>query len=110
MKINILKIDNAPDVCFTGELVASAADSDNEAMGSSYNGESGRRTKMTLYKTKRGKFVCHQVERTRWIGDRDRFSGKVCETSEDVKEFFGQRWLAKELYFKAGISNTLDVE
>jgi hypothetical protein len=109
MTINILKIDNAPNIRVTGELVAIAADSDNEAMGSSYNGETGRWTEMTLYKTKRGKFVCHQIERTRWIGERDRFSGKVCETSEDVKEFFGQRWLAKELYEKAGISNTLDV-
>jgi hypothetical protein len=110
MKIKILKIDNAPDVRFTGELVASAADSDNEAMGSSYSGESGRWTEMTLYKTERGKFVCHQIKRTRWFRERTLFSGKVCETPEDVKEFFGHRWLAKELYCDAGISDTLDVE
>ncbi|PCS23019.1 hypothetical protein BTN49_1347 [Candidatus Enterovibrio escicola] len=37
-----LDIDNAPNVRFTGELVANAANSDNQAIGSSYNGQTGR--------------------------------------------------------------------
>jgi len=110
METFTLEIDNAPSVRFTGELVASAASSDNQAMGSSYSGQTGRWTELALYKTKGGKFICHQVGRTRWQGERDRFSGKVCETLEEVKEFFGHRWLAKELYSEAGIDDTVEVE
>ena len=110
METFTLEIDNAPSVRFTGELVASAASSDNQAMGSSYSGETGRWTELALYKTKGGKFVCHQVGRTCWQGERDRFSGKVCETLEEVKEFFGHRWLAKELYAEASIDDAVEVE
>ena len=110
METFTLEIDNAPSVRFTGELVASAASSDNQAMGSSYSGQTGRWTELALYKTKGGKFICHQVGRTRWQGERDRFSGKVCETLAEVKEFFGHRWLAKKLYAEASIDDTVEVE
>ena len=95
-----LEISNAPNVRFTGELVASTASSDNQAMGF-YSGQPGCWTELALYKTKGGKFVCHQAERTSWQGERDRFSGKVCEALEEVKEFFGQGWLARDLYSEA---------
>ena len=105
-----LDIDNAPSIRFTGELVASAASSDNQAMGSSYSGQTGRWTELALYKTKGGKFICHQVGRTRWQGERDRYSGKVCESISEVFEFFGHRWLAKELYEEAGIEDVTIVD
>jgi len=110
METFTLDIDNAPSVRFTGELVASAASSDNQAIGSGYSGQTGRWTELALYKTKGGKIICHQVGRTRWQGERDRFSGKVCETLAEVKEFFGHRWLAKELYAEASIDDAVDVE
>lgn len=110
METFTLEIDNDPSIRFTGELVASAASSDNQAMGSSYSGQTGRWTELALYKTKGGKYICHQIGRTRWQGERDRFSGKVCETLAEVKEFFGHRWLAKDLYAEASIDDAMDVE
>jgi hypothetical protein len=110
METFTIEIDNAPDIRFTGELLASTYSSCNQAMGSSYSGQPGRWTELDLYKTKGGKYICHQVGRTQWQGERDRFSGKVCETSEEVKEFFGHRWLAKELYAKAGIDTAVEIE
>lgn len=104
MKTFTVKIDKAPSIRFAGKLTASAASSDNKAMGSSYSGHAGRWTELELYESKGGKFVCHQVARTLWQGERDRFSGKVCETLEEVKDFFGHCWLASELYAKAGIA------
>lgn len=98
-----LEIDNAPSLRFTGERVASAAGYDNQAMGSSSSALYCRWTELELYKTVEGKFICHQVGRTRWIGERDRFSGKVCDTVDEVIDFFGHGWLAKELYEDAGI-------
>lgn len=105
-----LEIYNAPNLRFTGELVAHAASSDNQAAGSYYSGQTGCWAELTLYKTVGGRFVCYRADRTRWQGDRDRCSGKVCETLEDVKEFFGHGWLAKELYYGANIEDVADVE
>ena len=110
METFILELDNAPNIRFTGERVASAASSENSGMGRRYSGQAGRWTELKLYKTKGGKFVCHEIGRTIWQGERDRFSGKVCETEEEVKEFFGYRWLAKELYSEAGIDDSVEVE
>lgn len=110
METFTLDIDNAPKIRFTGELIGSAASSDNQAMGSSYSGQTGRWTELCLYKTKGGKYICHQIGCTRWEGERARYSGEVCETLDDVKTFFGHRWLAKELYDDAGIDYAVDVE
>lgn len=110
METFTLEIDNEPNIRFTGELMACAVSSDNQAMGSNYSGQTGRWTELELYRTKGGKFICHQVGRTRWQGERDRFSGKVCETLEEVKEFFGYRWLAKVLYSEAGIDDAVEVD
>ena len=107
----IIEIDNAPSIRFTGELVASVASSDKKSAGSRYSGLEGIWTELVLYKTKGGKFICHKINRTLWRQfDRDHFSGKVCENTEEVKEFFGRCWLAKELYAEAGIDDVVDVE
>lgn len=110
METFTLEIDNQPNIRFTGELIASASSTDNQAVGSSYSGQTGRWTELALYKTQGGKYICHQVGRTRWQGEQDRFSGAVCENTEEVIEFFGHRWLAKELYEYAGICDAINVE
>ncbi len=60
-------------------------------------------SKLRLYRTQGGKYICEQVGRTQWQGEHDRHSGAVCETEAEVQEFFGHGWLAKELYDRAGI-------
>lgn len=110
MDIITIEIDNAPDIRFSGELVAKASSSDDQAMGRHYSGQTGRWTELYLYRTAGGRYVCHQIGRTRWQGERDRHSGAVCDTLEEVIEFFGHRWLAKELYAEAGIDAALTVD
>lgn len=110
METITLEIDNAPNIRFTGEEIARTSSSPDLAMGSNYSGQTGRWTELALYRTKGGKYVCEQIGRTRWQRERDRFSGKVCETLEEVKEFFGHRWLAKELYAEAGIDDTVEID
>jgi hypothetical protein len=100
METYTLDIDNEPNLRFNGELLASIA-SDNEA---------GRWTELELYRTQAGKFVCHQVGRTQWDGEVDRYTGKVCDTLQEVKDFFGHRWLAKQLYESASIEDVIDVD
>lgn len=96
-------VDNQPNIRFNGELVASAQSSDNNAMASSYSGSPGCWTELNLYLTAGGKYVCHKIERTKWVGSRDHHSAVVCDNVGDVIKFFGHGWLAKELYDTAGI-------
>jgi hypothetical protein len=79
-------------------------------MGSSYSGSTGRWTELRLYKTKSGKYICSCVGRTRWQGEHDRFSGSVCDSIDEVISFFGNGWLAKELYEEAKIDASIEIE
>jgi hypothetical protein len=109
METFTLKVDNAPSLRFTGELLAEAISS-GESNRKSYSGDPGRWTVLELYKTIGGKFVCHQIGRSVREGERNRFSSKVCETHDEVIAFFGHRWLAKELYDEAGIDDVVEVD
>lgn len=109
MKQRIIKVDGEPDIRFTGELIATA-NSDSDRQSPYYSGSAGRWTELTLYKTQGGKFVCSQVGRTQWMGERDRHAGKVCQTEAEVIEFFGHGWLAKDLYDEAGIDYAINVD
>lgn len=105
-----IRRDNAPNIKFSGELVASTSSSANNASGSNYSGSAGRWTELYLYKTKGGKYICSSIGRTQWQGERDRFSGEVCDDLAGVVGFFGQGWLAKDLYEEAGIDASISVE
>jgi hypothetical protein len=102
METTTLTIDHAPNIRFAGERLASASTKHNES-------DAGRWTELNLYKTSSGRYVCHQIGRTQWEGEQDRYSGKVCDTEAEVIEFFGHRWLAKELYEDAGIEDVQTV-
>lgn len=109
METFTLSIDNAPDLRFTGELIAENSSSANNAR-SDYSGSTGRWTELALYRTIGGRYICHQIGRTQWQGEHDRYSGKVCETEAEVIAFFGHGWVAKGLYEEAGITDALEIE
>lgn len=98
-----LTISYAPDIRFTGKLLARVHDSDTN-----FNSLTEKWTKMSLYKTKGNKFICYHVIKS-WAYEYY-CSGLVCETIEDVKEFFGQGWLAEELYYEAEIEHVVEVD
>ena len=92
----VLERDNGPDISFNGEhlsFVSSEGKSRDPA----------RWTELSLYRTKSGRFVCEEVGMTLQERERDRHRVEVVELEEDVQEFFGHGWLAKELYTEAGI-------
>lgn len=109
METFTLKNDNAPDVRFTGEMVAETSSSNNNA-SSYYSGTTGRWTTLKLYKTKAGTFIAQSIGYTQWQGEHTRYKVAVCESEADVIQFFGHGWLAKDLYAEAGISAVRDVE
>lgn len=100
-----LHLDYAPDIRFTGTKVGSAVSTNDSASAS---GHEGTWMELTLYWSLKGKYICHQVERKRGGSDLRHASGKVCDKLDEVQAFFGQTWLAKELYRDAGIDRILD--
>ena len=101
--------DNAPDIRFKGELIAKTWSNANNS-SSYYSGSVGRWMQLELYRTASGRFVCQSTGYTRWDGEQDRRKAAVCESESEVITFFGHGWLAKDLYEKAGITDTIEVE
>lgn len=101
--------DNDRDLRFEGEIIATANSQPNNAAGN-YSGTTGRWSELRLYKTRGGKFICEQIGHTQWQGERTRYSGAVCDTPDEVIDFFGNGWLAKQLYAEGGIDATLNIE
>jgi hypothetical protein len=102
--------DGDRNITFTGELIATASSSDDRAMGSSYSGSTGRWQVLRLYKSKSGQFVAQRINRTRWQGERDTYEAAVCSSHEEIIEFFGSGWLAKDLLEEAGIDAAVDLD
>lgn len=105
----VVEVDNGPDIRFFGEIRAKVRSYSDRARVGEYSGQVGRHSELTLYETVGGNLVCQRVERTCWQGESDSYDGKVCDTSEQLKEYFGYGWLAKKLYWDAGIDAALTV-
>ena len=94
--------DGQPDLRFTGERIASTANSADRGH-SDFSGSTGRWTTLRLYRTTSGKFVCHRIDHTQWQGEQDGHTAEVCADEAAVMAFFGYGDLAKEIYYEAGI-------
>jgi hypothetical protein len=101
--------DNEANLTFTGELIASAATSENNAHPD-YSGTAGRWQELALYKTEGGKLVCSRVERTCWQGEHDHHTAAVCDDPAGVVAFFGYDRLAMQLYDEADIDAAERIE
>lgn len=66
-------------------------------------------TELKLYKTRGGEYVCVQIGHTLVDRQRIKTTATRATTEAQIIEFFGQRWLAKLLYSKAGINATVKV-
>jgi len=100
MKKFILERDGGPDLMFFGDRVAQVVS----------NETAGRWLELNLFKSRGGKFICQKIKKTQWEGEYDFFDVKVCKTETEVKEYFGQGRLSKELYNEAKIENIEFVE
>ena len=109
MQTYTVKNDNGRDIKFTGDFIGYAATSDDSAR-SDYSGSLGRWTELILYRTSGGKYVASIVNHSNWDGERDSHDAVVCETQEEVIEFFGDGQLSKELYADAEIDACLMID
>ena len=94
--ITILR-DNDKDIRFDGVLLAEVSSKD-------FNPGIKRYTVLALYRTRAGAHICEQVGCSDIDGEVERCSAHIADTIDDVLAYFGNGWLAKELYAVAGIS------
>jgi hypothetical protein len=100
-----LPVDGAPDLIFSGELVARVTSSP-ERKASNFSRHMGRWIELALYRTEGGTYVCHETRRSSRTGEQDRRQrAEAVATEGAVVSFFKQTVLAKRLYAEAGISN-----
>ena len=96
--------DNNSSLSFDGTLLGSASSLDNN------NQSGGRWTELELYESAAGSYVCSEICRTIHDDEHDKFRASVRGNTERVIEFFGHRWLAKELYDDVGIEDVETIE
>lgn len=104
-----LRVDDAPDIRFIGKIIAEAANTDDRG-DSDFSGQTGRKDVLYLYRTQRGRYVCYIERNTRWVNERDTAEARVCDTVDEVVEFFGRGWLAKRLYRRAKLQDVVEIE
>ena len=97
MKEIIVRVDDAPDLRFTGQLIARVDDRSHEGPRNT------RWTELRLWRTKSGTHVAGRLDRTQWIGERDRYAAVHGGLPSTVTEFLGFGWLAKNLYAASGL-------
>lgn len=107
METIIVKRDNERDIKFIGKKIASVASYENDP------GSIGHWNKLFLYRTKGGKYICEKFDCTVWGEEKIRREGCICgaiNQIDQIIEFFGTGYLAKELYETAGIDTAIEVE
>lgn len=90
--------DYGPSLKFVGEILVNVSNDINR-----FTDELGRKFRLTLYQSQSGKYVCERIGFARWAEESDFHQAKVCASTVEVKEFFGDNPLAKTLYDEAGI-------
>lgn len=99
--INIPR-ETGKNLKFKGDHIATVRSFPDQSKAA-YSGSNERWTSLSLYLTQAGTFVCERVGHTRRINERVRREAFACPSQEGVAEFFGNDWLAKELYDHCGI-------
>lgn len=95
-----LTVDNAPDLKFAGEELATTRSPE----------QCGRWQRLALYRTKAGKYVAYRVNVTHWAKENDTHEAAICETEDEIVKFLGYSNLAKELYALAKIQHEKSID
>ncbi|MDZ4390416.1 MAG: hypothetical protein U0974_11885 [Gemmatimonadales bacterium] len=109
MKAFVLEMSDGPKICFDGKILAKVVSSGDPKEESRFSGLVGRRTELALYKTQEGTFICHRTSLQGTRSQRSKFEGGAYRDLKQVMDFFGHGWLARELYAKASIDDTMRV-
>ena len=89
-----------PDLAFNGTIVAQV---------SSWMRDAPRWSELRLYKTEGGGWVCHSIGHTIDTEEEPIVRAEACKNEAEIKAFFGMRYLAKELYDRAGFDTFVNI-
>jgi hypothetical protein len=88
--------DSVRNFCISGELVA--------IVNNLYSSRSpGRWKELELYRTQNRQYVCLEIWRTTWEGEHDQYWLVTCDDLKAAREFFGNNWLACELFYEVSL-------
>lgn len=96
--------DDDSDLRFTGKLLAHT--STRTLRGDNQN----RWEEFYVYVTKAGSYVCAQEFHSQWQGEDGENHATICNSKEEVVEFFGYCKAAKELYRELNIPFYMEVK
>jgi hypothetical protein len=86
--------DSVRNFSISGELIA--------IVNNLYSSRSpGRWKELELYRTQNRQYVCLEVWRTTWEGERDQYWLVTCDDLKAVRKFFGNSRLACDLFYEA---------
>lgn len=108
MQTYVLRQTNRPSIKFKGELVAKASSSPDSAR-CSFSGTTGVWQQLSLYRVHDGRLIAYKRDLSQWIGAKANEVAQICSNIQEVQNFFGYDWLAKELYEEAGIDCSIEV-
>lgn len=96
----VVPMRDAPDVRFTGRLLAKVASVLVR----------GRWNEMRAYETRGGKFVGVKLGRSYWLNESDRTEVHVADSKEGLLEILGHSELAKALAQRLGVRQYRDID
>jgi len=96
-----LTIDSRPDIRFNGTLIGAVSRTQKLTQ---------HKTHLYLYKSAGGRYICYKRSISRWENERIRSKGLMCKTFDDVIKFFGNDSLARSLYEKTRIVDTVEYD
>ena len=97
---------SSKNIFFEGKLIASVtskAVAELIAKGLDGNPNTGW-LELVLYRASTGEYICQRIHRDQRSNVKTQYEGEVCEDSGEVTRFFGDGWLARELFEEAGIT------
>lgn len=98
------------DIAFSGKLIAKAESNPKQSSGTSWSGKMGQWFVLKLYRTTNGHYVCHREKKTLWDVCKDISEWVIAKNHDEVVAFFGQGWLAHDIYKTVGIENVVHIE
>lgn len=94
--------ESAKTLNFEGEMIGEAL-SCLDSPDRLYGGSDCRWSELRLYRSADGQYICEQVRSSHWKAANQRHKVAVCASKAQIVAFFGQDWLARELYADADI-------
>ncbi len=109
MNTYIIENEGKKDYKFMGEVLAEVRTYPDTSADRFYSGSNTSYQELTLYKTSKNNYIGVKDDCSMYIGDKTQRTTAILKNKNDIIDFFGQSFLAHQLYHEAEIDNTEEV-